>query len=184
MRKHRNQLNSEDRGARELGESPGGRRRFGGLPGGLIVESVAWWGLCLGVWVVTLSAVSVQELLVATPLALLSGILAAIARRATGNRWRVRPRWLAAGVLLPVAIAADAVRVLAAGATRPPGRFVELPVSDGAGDGALARGRRAAATILITVTPGTVVLDIDPGTGKAILHALGEGPPRMEEVVG
>lgn len=149
----------------------------------LIAEAVAWWGLCLGVWVVTLSAVSVQELVVATPLALASGVLATVARHAAGSRWRVHPRWLLPGLLVPVAIVTDAVRVLMAAVTRRSGEFIDLPIADGAGEGALARGRRATATMLITVSPGTIVVDIDPEAGEATLHALNPGRPRLEELV-
>lgn len=152
-------------------------------PIGLVIEAVVWWGLCLGVWLVTLSAVSGQELVVATPLGLVSGVLAVIARRVAGNRWRLRPQWFLPVLLVPVAILADTVRVLAAAVTRPSGRFVDLPVSQGAGDGAPARGRRALATMVITVSPGTIVVDIDPETGRATVHTLNAGRPHMEEVV-
>lgn len=152
-------------------------------PIGLIVEAVVWWGLCLGVWLVSLSAVSGQELVVATPLGLISGVLAVIARRAAGNRWRLRPEWFLPLLLVPVAILADAVRVLAAAVTRPSGRFVDVAISHGAGDRAPAQGRRALATMLITVSPGTIVVDIDPETAQAMVHTLNAGRPHMEEVV-
>ncbi|MBO0693105.1 MAG: Na+/H+ antiporter subunit E, partial [Acidimicrobiaceae bacterium] len=93
------------------------------------------------------------------------------------------PRWLLPALGVPVAIIADAARVLAAALRRTPGRFVRLAIGDGAGEGTLARGRRAAATVLITVTPGTIVADIDAETGEATLHTLADGRPRMEEVV-
>jgi multisubunit Na+/H+ antiporter MnhE subunit len=149
---------------------------------GWVVEAVAWWGLCLGVWVITLSAVPGQELAVATPVSLPCGVLAVAARRAAGSRWRFRPRWLLAVVAVPVAIVSDTFQVFLAAMTRREGHFAEVTVRQGAGDAPLASGRRALATILVTVTPGSIVTDIDTETGVAMVHVLSEGGPRMEEV--
>jgi hypothetical protein len=51
------------------------------------------------------------------------------------------------------------------------------------GDDVRWAGRQAAATVVVSATPGTVVVDVEDDTGVMRLHALGAGAPSMEQVV-
>lgn len=153
-----------------------------------LAELVFWWAACVGVWLLTLSSVSLPEVLLATGCALPCAVLAVVARRAVGSSWPVQPGWFPWLLPLPAAIAADGVRVLAraaavlAGRRMPPGdeRTVRLHRDDAPGRW---RTRQALATVLVTAAPGTVVLDVDEDSGEMRVHALGDGRPAMEEVV-
>jgi multisubunit Na+/H+ antiporter MnhE subunit len=45
-----------------------------------------------------------------------------------------------------------------------------------------AVGRRATAALLVSSTPGAVVVDVDPGSGTALVHAVGSESPVEREV--
>jgi multisubunit Na+/H+ antiporter MnhE subunit len=149
------------------------------------LEAVGWWGLCMGVWVVSLSAVPTQEVVVGALVSLPCGVLAVMGRVAASSAWRFRLCWFRPLALVPIAIVCDVMRVFCmilpfgSGA----GQFRNLPVAEASGDNSWGQGRRALATLLITSTPATIVTDIDPDTGRALLHAIDEGPSRLEEAV-
>jgi multisubunit Na+/H+ antiporter MnhE subunit len=149
-----------------------------------ILEVVFWWAACVGVWLISLSAVSGQELLVAVLLSLPCGMLALAGRLAASNRWELRASWLRGAVVLPLAIVNDAFQVLFQVVRSPKqkGKFVKVPIPGGAGHGPRADGRRALLTILATMTPSSVVTDIDPDTGEALVHLIPVRGPHMEKV--
>lgn len=165
--------------------SPAGARRWARRA----LEGVAWWGACLGVWLVSLSAVSGQDLVVALAASFPCGLLAVAAREAAGNSWSLRRLGPARrslgrlGVLaaLPVALVTDTVQALGSVPARHQGRFRRVPVGDGRGEDPSNRARRAAATVTVSVTPGSYVVDIDHETGEALVHVLSEHGP---DVVG
>lgn len=141
----------------------------------MAAEAVAWWGACLGVWMVTLSAFSGQEFLVASLAAIPCAALAIVARIAAEQSWAFRPRWFATAALVPVMIVRETAQVLRAAAIGYRGRFYPVEVEDSAGKGPIPRGRRATAIMLISVTPGTFVADIDEEKGEALVHVLVPG---------
>lgn len=152
-----------------------------------VVETTVWWGLLLGVWVLTLSTIPVVELAVAAAAALPCALAAVAGRRAVAGCWRVRPRWLRWAFVLPVAVVADACRVLVV-PLRPhartgsePGELREVPLAHDP-DPARANGHRALAAAVVSVTPGTYVVD-DVEQDRLVAHSLVDGPPRMDEVV-
>lgn len=150
----------------------------------LLTEVVVWWALAFGVWLISLSATSGQEFLVAALASLPCGVAAAVAREAIGESWIVRPSWFRPLLFLPVVLFTDAAQVLAAplrGRQRG-GRFETVPTSKG-GDTAERRGRRALATVFVSITPGSFVLDIDPNSGDMLIHSLAFRGPRMEQIV-
>lgn len=149
-----------------------------------VMEAMFWWGACLGIWLISLSAVSGQELLVATIVSLPCGVLAVVGRVAATNRWGFRVDWIRSAGLVPFAIVSDAFQVLFWVLRSPggAGEFVKIPIADGAGDGPRADGRRATATLLTTLTPSSVVVDIDPETGEALVHVIPVRGPHMERL--
>jgi multisubunit Na+/H+ antiporter MnhE subunit len=149
-----------------------------------VIEATVWWGVAFGIWIISLSATSNQEFLIAALASLPCGLAAAIARRAIGESWTVRLSWFRPVLLLPVAIFTDSAQVLAAplrGRKRG-GRFETVPTGN-AGDTAEARGHRALATVLASITPGSFVIDVDPESGDLLIHSLAFKGPRMERAV-
>lgn len=152
-----------------------------------LVEVVWWWGVAVGVWVLTLSSATLPELVVAAGCGLPCAVAARAGRLTVGGGWRPRWRWLAWLVPLPVAVVADAVRVLAAavrhlGSDRPAGELREIALPAGEPD-QVAAARQALMTLTLSSTPGTFVVDADPKAGRLVVHSLTEGRPRMEDVV-
>ena len=149
---------------------------------GVVLEVAFWWAVGVGLWLVTLSSVSGQELVAATATGLPCAVMAVLARRAVRGPLRPRPAWLRWLLPVPVAVLADSVRVLgvAAGALVgrriPDGdlRRVTLPRDDARDDW---QNRQAAAVVLVSASPGTVALDVDPETGQALVHELASGRP-------
>ena len=154
------------------------------------LEAVFWWAACLGVWLISLSALSGEELLLATVVSLIPAVLAVAVRETAGNTWSLRwlrpdrrlPGRLGALAALPVILVADTIQALGSVPARHQGRFRRVPVGDARGDAPASRGRRAAATLAISVTPGSVVADIDPETGEALVHVLSEHGPDMVDM--
>jgi multisubunit Na+/H+ antiporter MnhE subunit len=151
------------------------------------LEALVWWAACLGVWLVSLSALSGGEILVATVASLGPAVLAVVVRETAGNTWSLRrvrpdrrlPGRLGAVALLPVVLVADTIQALGSVPARHQGRFRRVRVTDARGDAPDNRGRRAVATLAVSVTPGSVVADIDPETGEALVHVLSEHGPDM-----
>lgn len=150
----------------------------------VLVEIAVWWALSLGVWLMSLSAVSSEEYIVAVLASLPCGVAAAGARWAIGESWTLRPAWLAPALLLPVAVFTDAAQVLASPlwSRRRGGRFSTIATGH-AGDSARARAGRAVATMIVSTTPGTYVLDIDPDSGEMLVHSLAPKGPSVEKAV-
>ncbi|HEY0559935.1 MAG TPA: Na+/H+ antiporter subunit E [Frankiaceae bacterium] len=150
-------------------------------------EVAVWWAVTVGIWLLTLSSVNRQDLLVAAVCGLLCGSAAAAARRVVGGCWVVPPRTGAWAARLPLAVLLDTGRILAfpwrrlAGRTAEEGRFVRVPVQPGADP--RATSARAAAAVLLSVTPGSYALHDDADTGELVVHALFGGAHSMEEVV-
>jgi multisubunit Na+/H+ antiporter MnhE subunit len=149
------------------------------------VEVLVWWCVSVGVWLVSLSAYSGQDLAVAVACGLATAVMAVLTRRAV--RADARPpaavlRWLA---VLPASILLDAVRVLALPwrprARSAAGTFRRLPLG-APGDSPAAVGRRATAAVLLSSTPGAFVVDVDPGSGAALVHAVGPASPIERQV--
>jgi multisubunit Na+/H+ antiporter MnhE subunit len=127
----------------------------------------------LGIWLLSLSSVSDQELLVGGLSSLATGAAAVAAKRATKVRWSVRAVPLRPLLRVPVAVVGDAVQVLARivpGVGRPP-KVLTLDTHQ-RGDSAAATTRRVATTLAVTSVPGSLVLDLDAKTGRLTLHSL------------
>jgi multisubunit Na+/H+ antiporter MnhE subunit len=154
----------------------------------VVTAEVLWWWLAAcGVWLLTLSSVNAAELVVSLACALPCGLAAWGARVALGEHWRPRPGWV--WWLGPLAVSAltDAVRVLLLAvrhhdADRDAGRLVDVLLPDGeAGD--VASGRAAVATLVMSTTPATLVVQGDPERGVLTLHSLVPSGSMLERAV-
>ena len=149
----------------------------------VVPELVAWWVVAVGVWMASLSAYSAHDLVVACACAVPCAAAALGARRAVQGAWRPPAevlRWLAA---LPLSMVTDAVRVLGWPLRRRShgGKLRTIDV-DAPGDDASAAGRRAAASFLLSSTPGSYVVASDEDRGTLTVHVLGR-PSRLERRV-
>ena len=150
----------------------------------MVAEVVAWWAVAFAVWMISLSAAPLQEYLLAVGCAFPCALAAFWARRALEASWMLRPGWLKPLLAVPVIAVSDAAQVLFAVVRpgQPGGRFTK--VGTGAVDDVpTARSRRALATLFMSITPGTYVLDADPDTGDLLVHELAHRGPRMEKLV-
>ena len=150
-------------------------------------EAALWWAVTLGVWLLTLSSVTAADLLVAASCSLPCGVAAVAARRVLGGHWPFPSRAGAWSLRLPLAVAADTVRVLALPWQRVTGRrgdegtFARVPVAPGADGRSVTR--RAAAVILLSMSPGSFAVHDDADTGELLVHSLVGGRTGMESVV-
>jgi hypothetical protein len=147
-----------------------------------LAEIVAWAAVTLGIWLVTLSGLTLPETLFAAGASVPCGVGAWAGRRAMGASWRFRPAW----VLWPVPVAVTAVielgELFRTAVWRPhPGRLktIELPAEERR----LAAGREAAATLALSSTPGTLGAHHDPRENRLVVHELLSLGPDLDSVV-
>ncbi|HWG64980.1 MAG TPA: hypothetical protein VG253_25115 [Streptosporangiaceae bacterium] len=152
----------------------------------IAAEVICWWAACTGIWLLTLSAVSVPELVTALACALPSALAARAGRHAMSARWQPRAQWVAWLIRLPASVTADTARLFGAACrwvVRPDGtgelRDVQLPHEAAP----VAGTRRALASLVLSATPGTLVVDTNPEEDKLVIHSLVNGPPKLDEVV-
>jgi hypothetical protein len=153
-----------------------------------IAEAAGWWAGLMLAWIATMSTISVPELTVGAGCALLCAVVAVVARRAIGQRWRADKRWLTWLGPLVLAVPADTARLLGRalpGLLRHRGSTGRLRRAEppGGEDPERAAGRQAWGTLAVSATPGSVILDWPPDGRPAVIHDLGSGPPQMDEVV-
>lgn len=150
-----------------------------------VIEAAAWWVAGTAVWVITLSSVNAAEIVLGAAASLVCALLAVRIRRTLGFRFTLLaqlPRWLAA---VPRALVSDLIEAIAFVARASRGR-----VQTGrrhhrrwpSGESAFATAWRASAAIAVSATPGTIVLDVDPESGDALVHTLLDSKPKLDEL--
>ncbi|MFF0500148.1 hypothetical protein ACFYU5_27360 [Nocardia aobensis] len=141
--------------------------------GGVVAEAAAWWLICVLIWQATVTVAAWEEVIAAAILALPCAVAACAARRAIGGSWRPPaqlPRWVTRTALAVLRDSAGALALVARG-RRPAGRFTEL-LLPATGSTAQRDGREAVATILLSATPGSLVVYSDPEHSRIRLHTL------------
>ena len=153
-----------------------------------LAEAVAWAVALLLAWVATLSTISAPEIVAGVVAALLGGGVAALARRVIGQAWRPTKDGVAWLPPLALAIPADTVRLLGRALPRllrdrgAGGTVRELPPPP-AEELAVAAFRQAWGLMVLSASPGSVVVDWPPDGRPPLVHELGSGPPRLAERV-
>jgi multisubunit Na+/H+ antiporter MnhE subunit len=146
------------------------------------VSCVALWTLAaLGIWLLTLSALSWGELLVGAACSVGVGVIAVAAQRAVGRSWKPTAVSMRPFLVLPLAIASDAAQVLSLPlrSRRKSGHFETMDI-DAAGSSPRIATRRALATLGTTVTPASIVVDVDDD-GVMTLHSFSTVGVHMEQ---
>jgi multisubunit Na+/H+ antiporter MnhE subunit len=149
---------------------------------GAVGETLLWWLFAAGVWVVTLTERTAQELLAAAVCTLPCAVAARAARRANDGDWRFRIGWLrwlprVAAELVTQTAQVWAYVLLPSRRSRSAITRVALPAEPAP----VAAARRAAATLALATTPGTVVLD--SAAQSVLVHRVGPRPGALETAV-
>lgn len=143
-------------------------------------EVAVWWVVLWGVWMLTLSSVTLAETVVAGVATLPAAAAAVAVRRAERVAWRPAVAWARWAAVWPIAVVADAGRVLADAVRRSSGEFGEIDLPEERGERRAAR--RTFAALTLTSTPATLVVDV-PEEPRFTVHRLGHGRPRMDREV-
>ncbi|WP_308465203.1 Na+/H+ antiporter subunit E [Rathayibacter soli] len=151
-----------------------------------IIEVAGWWATVVVVWVVTVSSVGPAEIVCALSAGLACAIFARRLRLTFGFRFRPSRVWLRSIMLLPVALIADigmCIRFIGGALLGRPQVGRTRRQWGRSGRSADATAWRCAAGLIVSATPGTLVLDADPGSGELLLHVLWSSPIRMEKLI-
>jgi Na+/H+ ion antiporter subunit len=142
------------------------------------LRSVAAWSLALfGLWLLFVGTRQRYELIGGACAAVVGALFADALRRERLLRFRFELRWLAKVGAAPWKIVRDFGIVswalfLQLARVRPVrSAYVAIPFPAGGND-AVSSGRRALGTILGTVSPNGIVVDIDTERGVALRHDL------------
>ena len=169
---------SSRRGQLQTGAG-GGRpeRRFAPA----LAEIVLWWAAGTVFWLATASTITAVEAAVAALVSLVGAVLARMARRAMPFELTVRRVWLRWAAMVPVAAVADALRLARWLPGEQPAEVREghLP----ADQGPAGVGWRAGGVVALSATPGSVVVDADPASGRVLVHSLADGWPGLGQEV-
>lgn len=141
------------------------------------------WALFSAIEVLLVGKLDPQE----TPVGLVVGALAALGTtcvlRASGERYRPRPRWLGIVPRLALGVGRDTLRVFGlllrrlAGGPLPADRIVEIPFAGG-GDDPESNARRALAIAAVSCAPNSIVLGVQRARGTLRVHYLDGNAPR------
>jgi multisubunit Na+/H+ antiporter MnhE subunit len=157
----------------------------------LVAEAVLWSGACFGLWLLTLSSMNKQDITAAAIAAVPCGVLAVFARRVIEGSWRfeLSPA-VRFALLLPVAIVADTVRLLAvplqviAGRNDGTGDLASVSAPTIKGNGSAAAGRRVLLGAGVSATPGTIVMDATPDGTVRVHRMVPDRPSMLQAVIG
>ncbi|NKY52698.1 Na+/H+ antiporter subunit E [Nocardia vermiculata] len=151
---------------------------------GTVVEVVCWWLLCMLIWQATLTTAARAEWIVAAVLAVPCAVAAHAARRAVRGRWRLPARTPMWALLTVPAVVRDSAAALAVAVRRrrPVGRFTDVD-APATGPESRRAGWEAVATVLLSSTPGSLVVSTDPQAGGLRLHTLPVGDTGLQRAV-
>lgn len=150
----------------------------------MVAEGAWWWACCVGVWLLTLSSVSGAEVGVASGSAVPCALAAILARRALRASWRGELRWVAWLPILIAQVALDTARIFGAVAVGRAGRRGSPPkLTPVRVDGRGARGalRQGLAALVVSASPGSLVVDVD--RSELSVHFLWRGSPSTAAAV-
>lgn len=149
---------------------------------GAVGETLLWWLVTAAVWTVTLTERTAPELVAAALCTLPCAFVARSARRANSGVWRFRAVWLRWVPTVPAELVRQTIEVWAY-VLMPSrrSRSVIARVALPAEPTPVTAARRAAATLSLATTPGTVVLDAEAQI--VLVHRIGPRPGALESAV-
>lgn len=151
------------------------------MVGKRVIEPVAWGVVASGVWLATLSSITLPEALFAMGAALPCALAARATRRVLGSRWTFDARWL----LLPVAVVvtawAEFVPVITAALHGRSGQ-IRRQSMEPSGE-AYAEGRAAVFGVALSATPGSLVIHDDPAHRQFEIHRLASAGHTIDALI-
>ncbi|GLY70097.1 Na+/H+ antiporter subunit E [Amycolatopsis taiwanensis] len=146
------------------------------------LELGTWWAVLVLFWLATVTEMSWQEVVAAGAIAVPGALVARVAGQASRNDWRLRLRWARGLLVLPWAVAKDAARVFAAVLKRD-NSVLETVRLCGDDTKAQRAAHEAVATVMLSATPGTVVLDASSEHDALLVHRMPPGRQGWERTV-
>jgi multisubunit Na+/H+ antiporter MnhE subunit len=138
------------------------------------VEVTAWWAVLVLVWLASLNSFAYAEAIVAAVLAVPCALAARQARLAAKQSLRLRARWARWLLRLPWTVVHDTVAMLVL-ALRPERTdeddFSDVRLAGRSGERERA-GWEAAATTVLSATPGSIVVDAGPHHDRLVVHSV------------
>ena len=147
----------------------------------LVTTVVVWWAVATGLWCVFIGTITTSEVLAGVAAGAIAAGGAGHLRVIGWPTFRIRPRWvrwLPGLVAMTMRDTARLARLLIRAVPRRgrvQGRF-ETDRFGPTGSGADALGYRAVATLALTSTPGSYIVDTDERRGRATVHVLPDDP--------
>jgi multisubunit Na+/H+ antiporter MnhE subunit len=155
----------------------------------VVLEAACWWVFTLGLWCAFIGNISSTELLAGTAAGLICGLTVVQLRVVDWPTFRPALRWLGwVPLVLLSAVAETGILTLGlwrwvVAGRRDLAEFRTIPLGP-AGIGSAARARHALATVAISATPGSIVLQTYPELGEARVHVFGSGGPDLISLIG
>lgn len=138
------------------------------------LEVTVWWAVLVLVWLASLNSFAYAEAVVAAVLAVPCAVAARRARQVPRVSWRLRRGWARWLLRVPWTVTHDTVAMLVL-AVRPErtdeDEFTDVRLARKAGAGERA-GWEAAATTVLSATPGSIVVDAGEDHDRLLVHTV------------
>lgn len=136
----------------------------------------AWWAVLTGLWLLFASTVTWPEVVVAIGAGAMAAAVAVLALRVTGLDVGFDRHWATWLISVPVDVVSDTLTIAALVARRlrgepVGGQFRRVPLPEQP-DAAHIAGRNTLVTVLVSMSPGTVVVRADPDGNEMLVHTL------------
>jgi multisubunit Na+/H+ antiporter MnhE subunit len=157
--------------AHQEGPLGGGGRR------GAVRAWIAWWVLCAALWLLLIDRTQLAELLTGVVCATIAATAAVLVRQQRETILRPRPQWFRRAWRPAVALFADLWPLARALVTRgvlrrgDTGTLVELPF-EAVGADPREAAFRVFTTVLGSLGPNTLIVDVDPERRVLRVHQL------------
>ena len=151
-----------------------------GVPMRRVAAWLSWFAGLLVLWLLLVGTVQYVERIAGLCAAAVGATGAEIVRSQGLLRFRVEWRRLRFVWRPLLRVVPEFLLVLAAVVRRPQGRFRSIEFPTG-GERAVDAGRRAFAAVAGSLAPNRLVVDVDEGSGDALVHELlpGSGAPEL-----
>jgi multisubunit Na+/H+ antiporter MnhE subunit len=143
----------------------------------LVTEAAAWWILLFAGYLALVSQRSAAEVILGVLLSVAAGSAAVLARRVSGSSFAVPRGWVAVLIRLPAAVLADTwllIRLIRPGSTAcapEVGSLQTLELPDHP-DERRDIGCQAVAGLLLSLSPGSFVVDSSSHPPKLVVHSV------------
>ncbi len=157
-------------------------------PGQRVAFWLAWWAICLGLWLLLVFKTELLELLAGAIAAAVAATAVELVRSRGYAPFAGDPRWVRAFIRLPREVAVDCFMLTRAlwlqltGKKTMRGSFRVIHFEGCAGEDPHSEARRAVAKWLGGVGPNTYVIGFDEKRDSVLVHQLvpTERPPDVD----